>query len=100
MKINVASYIVDLNGNPRMKNEGTKEPLTVKDVALEALMSVLDADRGETGEMKFKRFEIAQKVNAGSEVELQPEEIAIIKQRIGVAFGAAVVGPAYKILNG
>jgi hypothetical protein len=64
------------------------------------MMAILEQDSDENGESKFQRFMIAQKVHTGSEVELTPEEVASIKKRIGLAFGAAVVGPAFTILNG
>jgi hypothetical protein len=100
MKVNFNLQLCDLNGQPYRKNDVEKTAMTLKDATQEALFSILEADRNDSGAAKYARFQIAQKVHGGGEVDLTPEEIAVIKARIGDAFGAAVVGPAFKILNG
>lgn len=97
MKINFDSVLKHISGE-NLKTNG--EDLTLKGASIEALIAIAESDRNATGEDKFKRYEIAMKVNAGGEVELTPEEVAVIKKRVGEVFGVAVVGPAYKLLNG
>lgn len=96
MKINVDTVLKQLNGLPL--KEGDND-FTLKSAAIEALM-LMSPDDQAGGEEKFSRYNLAIKVNAGGEVELTPEEAAMIKQRIGKIFGPSVLGPAWTLLNG
>lgn len=97
MIVNFDSNLPDLNGKPLPKND--KEALPLKDVCIEALMAMVMEER-VNGETKFKRYELALKINKGGEIDVTPEEATMLKERIGTMFGPAVVGPAFKILNG
>lgn len=97
MKINFDSQLVHLDGVALKTND---VPLTLKGASIEALMTLVESDRKASGEVKFKRYELAVKVKGGGEVEVTPEEIVMLKERIGEVYGPAVVGPAYKLLNG
>lgn len=97
MKINFNTVLTHIDGEP-LKNKGKE--LTLKAASVEALMMILESDRSATGEAKFKCYELAAKVHGGDEVEITPEDATLLKKRIGEAYGAAVVGPAYKLLNG
>ena len=76
------------------------DKFTRKAAAIEVLMAITSS-RGRDcwGEPKLKRYEIAVKVKIAGEVELTTQEPALLKQRIGMIYGPAVVGPAYKLLN-
>jgi hypothetical protein len=97
MKINFDAFLIHLDGKPLTDKNGD---VNLKTVAVESLMVVIESDRTTKGEVKFMRYKLAEKVNSGGEVELTPEEAAMLKQRIGDVFGTAVVGPAFKLLNG
>lgn len=97
MKINFDTTLIHLDGT---KLKVKDADMSLKFAATEALMQIAESDRTASGEAKYKRYELAVKVNAGGEVEITPEEAALLKQRIGEIFGPAVVGPAYKLLNG
>jgi hypothetical protein len=97
MKVNFDSKLLHLDGQV-LKNRDAD--FTLKSAAIEALMNIAESDRTAKGEDKFKRYELAVKVNAGGEVEITPEEATLLKQRIGEVYGPAVIGPAYKLLNG
>jgi hypothetical protein len=51
------------------------------------------------GEDKFKRWQIAQKIDEHLEAEISVEDVALIKRLIGKAFGPIVVGPAFQLLE-
>lgn len=101
-KINFSAPLLNIAGEPfQVKvSETSKDerPMELKDVAIEALLAVTPEQ--QTGEQKFKQYEISQKIYPGGEVDLLPEDITLIKQRIGMIYGPAIVGPAYKLLNG
>ena len=52
------------------------------------------------GDVKFKRHQIAARIYGKQYAELTIEEIALIKELIGKAYGPAVVGPAFNLLEG
>lgn len=97
MKINFDAVLHHIDGKPLKTQESE---MTLKTASVESLMAIIREDEQATGAVKLARYELAVKVNAGGEVDLTPEEAAILKDRIGKVFGVAVVGPAYKLLNG
>jgi hypothetical protein len=99
MKILVDTVLTNFKGDS-LKAPGGQE-FTLKDAAIEALLATFgEADARTTGTEKFKRYNLAQKVHAGGEVDLTPEEVSLIKERVGTGYNAAVVGAAYLLLNG
>lgn len=64
-----------------------------------AMMAAPPDDRS-SGELKHKRFKIAEKCFKGGEVELEAEDIALIKEWVGKAFNPMVVGQTYEMLEG
>lgn len=98
MKIDFSAPLISIKGEKMKDTE--KADLALKDVCIEALMAVVPSDERTSGETKYKRFQLAEKIVGGGEVELTPDEAVILKDRIGVCYGPAVVGPAYKLLNG
>lgn len=97
MKINFDAVLVHIDGKPLQVD---KSDMTLKFACTESLMAAIREDETATGAVKITRYELAVKVNVGGEVEISPEEASLLKERIGKVFGVAVVGPAYKLLNG
>lgn len=101
MKIDFSKPLLALNGAALMTRESTGDTrnLTLKEAAIEALMSELDNERA-TGEQKFRRGLLAQRIyESNSAVEITVEEAALIKDRIGRGYPASVVLAAYGFLN-
>ncbi len=73
--------------------------VTLLKVSRSALMANYPEDKSLDGEAKLARWKLAQKIN-GSETEVTAEEVVLLKTLIGKAFTAAIVGPAYTILEG
>ena len=91
--------ITDLDGKP-VPSGNVKEPnLTLGAVAVNALENMLEEDRQQSGEAKFKNDELARKVYKSKAAVLTVEEIALIKARIGKTYGALVVGAAWRLLD-
>lgn len=86
-----------LDGKPLQSEQ--KEKLTLSDVAVNALLATLDEDRQLAGTEKVKRYELARKIYGQKEVSLTPEELVMIRERIGKAYGPVVVGVAWRFLE-
>lgn len=96
MKIAISKMLKGLDGKP-LVNQG--EELSLGGVMGSALLMVY-TDETIGGDVKFKRHQIAQRLYGKKSVELTIEDIALIKELIGKAYGPAVVGPAYILLEG
>lgn len=97
MKVNLQQVLKGLDGKP-LKNEEGKE-VNLEKVCVGALTNMLPTEQA-TGEVKFKRFQLAQKISGQKEVELTIEEVAMIKERVGVLHSPLVLGITYQMLEG
>jgi hypothetical protein len=98
--IDFTQEIKGLDGKPVMN--GDVKPavaMTLGDVAVVALETSLDEDKGITGAVKFERDELARKVYKKSSVVLTAEQLASIKERIGKVYSAMIVGAAWRLLD-
>jgi len=101
MKINLAQTFKDLDDN--LMKDGDK-PVTARHVIRVATTAELPEDSQgssqEALERKMKNYDLYQKVSTcvDSEIELTPEEVVHIKQRISKIFGVLIVGPMVKLL--
>lgn len=92
MKINIDAPITNLDGT--QLKEGDKL-LTLKDFITTSLLA---ESKEQTADDKIKRFSLAVKVFNG-EKELSPEDVVLIKERIGEMYGALIVGKCYELLK-
>ncbi len=117
MKIDVNYKFVELDGKiipeqpPEMvKNDnGEMEekkypPFTLRKACTNVLvMREVDAQgrpKEMTGKQKVERYELAKKIhNSTGLVDLQAEEIALLKELIGRIFPPITVGQAFEILD-
>jgi hypothetical protein len=101
MQIDFSQALTNLDGTPLAQANlegGQPIPITLRLTATEALCRPTD-ERGMTGAQKFERFSLALRINQGDPVELTPEEVATIKQRIGETMPPIIVGRAYQLLD-
>lgn len=97
MKIKIDEAIKTLDGKPI--KEG-KDPVTVKDILLQACTAQLQEDAQMPGVKKFELYNLANKINGQKkDIELTVEEIATLKDRVGKAFNVLVVGQVWTILE-
>jgi hypothetical protein len=98
---NLNAVINDLSGKPIQESETSL--LTLRSAIVKALAFEHAPEQGRpqvSGEDRFKRWSIANKVqNAGESVELTAEEVALIKKQVGDAFLMVVVGPVWSLLE-
>lgn len=99
MKLDFSKALIGIKGVP-LKKAGSDEDVDLKHIAVEALLAQFQDEPNLPGEKKMKRYALAEKISVPGEVELEVEEVALLKDLIGKAFGPAVVGPAFKVIEG
>jgi len=100
MKRNFNVVLKDLKGEPIKRDN---KEMVLKDIAVDCLM----APEMEHGQMKrlngqehIKRYELAKKIyNAKEEVEVDAEEISLIKAVISMNYNTFVAGPAMELIE-
>lgn len=100
MKVNFNAVLNSLNGTPHQwQEDGKTIPMQLKHIAVEALMG--QSNSLPDGESKFAAFELAERIHkAKAPIDMTPDAVAELKKKIGTQFGANIVGPAFKALNG
>lgn len=68
-------------------------PFTVKTAAVNALMT--SNEGSPTGVQKAERYRLAVRLLAGGEVDLSPEDLALVKTLVGAAYLPFVVGQVF-----
>ena len=77
------------------------EPLTVRKVATQALLTTMKGDESLDGDRKAAMWLLAMKIQREDTPDLDTgKDIALLKERVGKAFGALVVGQVFLLLNG
>jgi len=90
--------ITDFEGNAITDPDGTE--LTLRDVCIRALLMNHPDERNIKGEEKLRRYDLALKIQNQKTPELTTTEISNIKDLIGRAFAALIVGRAWHMLEG
>jgi len=97
MRIDFSTVLLTVDGD-RLVDGG--KPVTLKKIAVDALMAVTDDDKSITGEEKVSRYTLARKISANPDRSMKVEDVALIKKLIAKIYGPVVVGPAWAILDG
>jgi len=106
MKVKVNQVLKTIDGQPMkdIKEEIDKDGKLVK-VAIDATVklaivnAVLSPVDKETGVDKVKKYELAKKVFNADEVDLNEDEIKLIKDSVGKGFAPIIVGQIYELLK-
>lgn len=106
MRRNFEQPIIDLWGKeikPQDPRTGAyledKPSLTLTTVALNALLNTYE-DEKITGKEKADRMQLALKINKNpKEADLTIEQMKLVKDLIGKAYGPLIVGRAYEMLE-
>jgi hypothetical protein len=97
--IDFTQTLAGLDSKPISNGAADKSLLTLGDVAVNALEGVLPGDDRLNGADKFKLDTLARAVFQNKAAVLTVEDIAQLKDRIGKAYGALVVGAAWRALD-
>lgn len=90
MKINFDSTLKTLSGED-IKTED--KPVAMKTVVVDSLLAF--TEERLTGEEKLARYNLAQKINVGGDIDLTVEEIAKIKKTVGETRPTLIVGQMF-----
>ena len=86
--------------NAQGKYIETEPSLTLTTVALNALLNTYEDERSLTGKEKADRMQLALKINKNpKEADLTIEQMKLVKDLIGKAYGPLIVGRAYEMLE-
>lgn len=106
-KINFGEPLYDLDGK-QVIDPANRKSVTLGSTCLNALTLSYN-DETPTGEEKTKRFDLALKimhatatdrVDALGIADLVVEDVVLLKQLVGKAYGPMIVGPAFALLEG
>lgn len=95
MKIDFDAVLKTLDGEEIKNGDKT---VMLKTVAVESLLNPNGKEQPEPM-VKVERFKLAQKIHDGGEIDLQSEDIAMIKKLIGESYAPLIVGQAYEMLE-
>jgi hypothetical protein len=110
MKVKLDHILADLEGNPLIENVKTKEKdeegkpvvkqieVTLGKICANALM--MQPKTPDTPEQKCEKGRLAMRIWGLKETELSIEELALLKEHIGIAYGPLVVVQAWDLLEG
>lgn len=98
-----SAVLTDQDGAPIIDCAGpdcaSKPPLTLGKVAMRSLTASFEDERNLSGEEKFKRGQLAEKVYSGGSVALSAEDTALIKRLIAKGYGPLIVLKAWRLLD-
>jgi len=97
MKYNMEEELVGFDGKPITEGEDDS-PVTLGKVLMMACVNA-NPQEHKTGEDKLKIYRLLQTVHAGGDVELTAEEVALLKELVGVIYGVGMVGAVYDCLE-
>lgn len=99
MTVLFGKILVDQDDQEIKTDKG--KPFTLKDACFQALGATFPDEQNLSGEEKFKRYELYQKIKGGTDpVELVAEDVALLKKLTGKAYGALIVGQCWNLLEG
>lgn len=100
MLIKLNQVIKNLEGDPIKNADNKKDDLTMRNVCVNALLANYSDERDIDGNEKAKRYELAMKIHLEKkEIELEIDDVKLIKDLIGKMHFPLVVGQAYRILD-
>ena len=98
MLVKVDVPLKTMDGQTMKDNDGQGNAIdaTVKMAIVNAILSPVER---ESGIEKVKKYELAKKIYASDEVDLNEDEIKTIKDRVGESFSSLVVGQIFELLK-
>ena len=99
LAIDFTTPLLDLQGKPFVDDKGDPvKDFTLSKLCTNALLANYPDEQIEGAE-KYKRYELANKINNAKNPALSVEELALIKRLVAKGYSAAFVGPAWKLLD-
>lgn len=98
MKINLKAPILDYENKP-VQNKGAEEPLNFLNVFINALNSQLPSEV-LTAEVKNRIYQVSMKIYKSDEPNFTPEQLTLIKERVGKIYNPLVYGRVCDLIDG
>jgi hypothetical protein len=99
MKVNLDTALFQINGKPFNKDDNSGVA-TLHDVLLKAALFERQEEK-LTPEIKFKRYQLAQKISVGKgEIDLSPEDVVVLKHNAAYAFLIDAYGAIVTAIEG
>lgn len=100
MKFDMQSPLIGFNGDPIRKSEEDDSPVTLGETLSMACVNASPQKHAD-GAAKLKIYRVLQKVGIKDVkmVELEAEEITLLKDLVGDMYGVAVVGAVEDLLE-
>lgn len=118
MIINLSKQILSISGQPILSRGpqvfdqgrpvtdaagnlafGKGEPYTIGKICIEALTNTYQDETDLSGQEKFERWNLAQKLHGENQAEISVEEATLIKTLVGKGYGPVIVGPVYTAID-
>jgi hypothetical protein len=97
--IDFSKSLMDYEGRPLSADVNSEEHLTLGAASIRALVVNYDDERNLSPQDKFKRGELAHRIHNATTLELKSDEITLIKNLIGKAYGPLVIFRAWPLLD-
>lgn len=99
MKINLNAKFETIKGEPFHENGDKTKVFSLKEILMKTILLDIP-DEKLNGEAKFKRYGIANRLNAATDsIEMTAEEVAAIKKTAGLAWGVECCGALYTAIE-
>lgn len=99
MKIKIKEPILDYEGK-EIKQPPEDKTLTFFDVFINSLNSQMNGEPPLPAETKNKIYQISKKIYASDEPNFTPDQLLLIKERVGKAYAPMVYGKVCEIIDG
>ena len=100
MKRNFDAPLIRIDGTPFVDQQGEGAvPMTLKMLAFHAVSMQIRGDENMSIPQKMELYNMVGKTAKGGVIELEAEDIALLKDRIGKAFPPLVIGEAFRLLE-
>lgn len=101
MLVNVDVNLKNMDGQVMKDNDGAGNAIdaTLKLAIVNAILVPAQQGKQESGVDKVTKYELAKKVFAGGEVELDEKEITLIKDKVGEVYPPLIVGQVFEHLK-
>jgi hypothetical protein len=98
--VDMTQQIESLTGQAFAGADGKPTIVTLAKIAADALLMPLPDEKDLEAKQKVERYELAKRIVADpARVLLTAEETTLLKKLIGKGYSAAVVGPAWEMLD-
>jgi len=87
------------NFNNDTLKDNKKKNIILRTVLTNAILANTPQSQRETGELKYKRYELATLVNCSDEPDISINDLKKLRDYVGEVHGATIVGVVWDILD-